>query len=907
VSSLPIRSVLAAAIAGALALCLVAPITGCGTGGLPGQSGDGMGHGGPDGATQNECALPNQGCPCSNAGENVPCGKVVDNIDGFVTCADGTRTCGPDHTWGDCNGPLQVQTKALPVGGSLRAENLGSSSACASNPCDPYCNVFNDNPTGLGSDGGISVTEGGITLGDGGGGGGGGGGATGGPMQTTSNGLSNCPPSNNVVSGTCNASPLTSCQQDFHCDAPSNSCVWNGGQGYFDPTAGGIDLTAGAACADGGGNQLIPVCNRGTSPVAGSVSIGINITNPPTAPAGCTAIGAPDCFALTPAAGLPPGACMTITCNVPGNKFAVVNAGNRDVTEAPGRCANNAAYVKTAGPPGCASCQACNTTVTGTVMDPGKNVGLMGISVYQPAAAVTPIVDNLGGLTAPPCDSCSSLEPAARVSTALTDVNGNFTLTNVAPGPATIVSQTGRWRRVVHVTVNACTNNVLTNDQIRMPANRAEGDIPKMAMVIGDREALECWLLKIGISSSEIKPYATPTDANRIQLFRTDGETTSSGLPPTGDSLWGSCTAASGCTAANSGALNEYSALLLPCDSQAYSPTGSQLTRMLNYANAGGRIFMDHLTGEEWLAGGPSPWNTSQVSTWQGNTTPTSPAKGQVQNVAAPQAAFSSWLGTWANLPYGGGWLQSTNPRSDALTAGAATTPWIQGRSDNDWTQPPDYAMSFSFETPVGGSPNYCGRVMYNGMHVSQSRASGAYPFTTGSTFPTACDTATALTPEEKALEYQFFQLTACALGGAPPPPPPPPPPSATFTRDYQAVCSDPSTCPVWQSFTWQASIPAGTNIAFRAASASTQAALPASPPAAAPTTVPIGNATTSVAAPSWGTDANTVDWHLRNEPPGPLQKSQSWLRVYMTLNPNGYSAPTLSAWQQFYDCVPCQ
>jgi hypothetical protein len=33
---------------------------------------------------------------------------------------------------------------------------------------------------------------------------------------------------------------------------------------------------------------------------------------------------------------------------------------------------------------------------------------------------------------------------------------------------------------------------------------------------------------------------------------------------------------------------------------------------------------------------------------------------------------------------------------------------------------------------------------------------------------------------------------------------------------------------------------------------------------------------------------------------------SKQWLRVTMTMNPStdGYSAPTLNAWRQLYDCV---
>jgi hypothetical protein len=646
---------------------------------------------------------------------------MINQIDNWVTCANGTRTCQSDHSWGACDGVL-LETKQIAIasgGGGLRPLGLGANTpSCASDPCDPYCSSYNDTPTGVTPGPGLAVTNGGLTL-----------------------------------SG------------------------------------------SGASC---------------------------------------------------------------------------------------------------------------NTSVSGTVMDPGENVGLSGIYVYQPVGEVMPIEDNVGGTTLPICDSCATLTPAVLTST-VTDVNGNFTLNGVPTGSVTIVAQTGRWRRVATVTTTACANTELTLDQIRMPASEAEGDIPKMAMVIGDREALECWLLKIGIAATEIQPFVSPADTNRIQLFRTSGETTSAGLPPMGTSLWGSCTAAAGCTADNSGALNEYSALLLPCDNQDVVPTGSQFTRMMNYANAGGRIFMDHLTGAEWIEpAGAAPWNGNQVSTWGGNTTPPGvPAQGQVLNGTPAQMALYDWLGVWAPLPYGVGWVESSEPRSDALVQGSDAVEWIRGESNNNWTSDPDgnYALSFSFSTPIGAGP-YCGRAIYNGMHVSQTRASGAYPFTTASEFPSSCALGFPLTPEEIALEYQFFQLTACL--GTSAVPPPAPPPAATFTRDFQAVC-EAGSCPVWQAFEWQSTIPTGANIAFRAATSTTEDALPPSPPAAAPTTVPIAEATTTVLSPDWDTDANTVAWHLANEPPGPPQNSEAWLRVYMTLNPSATNSPVLWGWQQLYDCTPCQ
>jgi len=135
------------------------------------------------------------------------------------------------------------------------------------------------------------------------------------------------------------------------------------------------------------------------------------------------------------------------------------------------------------------------------------------------------------------------------------------------------------------------------------------------------------------------------------------------------------------------------------------------------------------------------------------------------------------------------------------------------------------------------------------------------------------------------------------------------PPPPQTFVRDYQAVCAA-GEAPVWQLFRWRASVPVGASIDFRASTASSQAALPPSPPAAAPTTVPIGSATSAnspVGPLNWVYDTAPgpvpvpVSEHLMVEGLG--TKSQAWLRVYMTFN----GTPTLYDWQQLYDCVPAE
>ena len=57
------------------------------------------------------------------------------------------------------------------------------------------------------------------------------------------------------------------------------------------------------------------------------------------------------------------------------------------------------------------------------------------------------------------------------------------------------------------------------------------------------------------------------------------------------------------------------------------------------------------------------------------------------------------------------------------------------------------------FTTP-NESPERCGKVVFTDMHVSGS-------VDTGKSFPTSCN-SNALTPQEKALAFMFFDIAGC-------------------------------------------------------------------------------------------------------------------------------------------------
>jgi hypothetical protein len=104
---------------------------------------------------------------------------------------------------------------------------------------------------------------------------------------------------------------------------------------------------------------------------------------------------------------------------------------------------------------------------------------------------------------------------------------------------------------------------------------------------------------------------------------------------------------------------------------------------------------------------------------------------------------------------------------------------WIYDPS----TSPDSDAKYLSFLTPVGGvpgppdggadggsdggDPHYCGKAVFTDLHTSGAPSGDV---------PAACSPGT-LTAQQKALEFLFFDLSACVAPDTTTPPLPPPSP----------------------------------------------------------------------------------------------------------------------------------
>ena len=394
------------------------------------------------------------------------------------------------------------------------------------------------------------------------------------------------------------------------------------------------------------------------------------------------------------------------------------------------------------------ACPSGSTTVSGVVYDPAGIHPLYNVIVYVPNAAVDPIK------TGATCDSCGKVsgEP---VTSALTNAKGEFTLENVpVADDVPIVIQVGKWRRQFTIPKPAsCADTRLTDrNQTRMPRNKAEGDIPRIALTTGGADALECLLRKIGISDSEMTP---PTGQGRVNFFAgQDGAAkfnaslnNGAAFPPAAG-FWG-----------NLSTLMGYDIVLLSCEGYEMSMNkpDAALKAMFDYTNAGGRVFASHWHNW-WLEKGPAPFPT--VAVFQHQPDLPNPFTALIDTSFPKGQALADWLLNVGSKAAHGQLVITEGKHTVNRPTDMISQRWV-------FSPTPVSTQYFSFNTPVGAAEDkQCGRVVFSDLHVSAEDVSR------GTEFPDGCKT-TMMTDQEKVLEFMLFDLSACIIPDPKPPMPP--------------------------------------------------------------------------------------------------------------------------------------
>lgn len=563
------------------------------------------------------CLTPQQGCSCDAPGKVVACGTVANSSVDRTTCTMGHRSCGTDGIWGPCRG---TETRILD-GTSIPRSTLalGTATQCEGNPCDPYCKYVDDSSDDMTGElpPGLCEEATGLALC---------------PrcddydVPHRSTPYASLPSAWKTLPTTCETTPTGNgegCSHDLTCnngicDALRSPCYDLDPPGCSLSTK--VDFTVGPPCISGS-TYHIPICNRGPNRAdSGTLVVAFYSNADSTDDCVTTSYSTTNQvgrlnFTLSSAAGryIDPGACIdlnpasvssvSVTPNLSAVRGVVVNY-RRGIQEC-NYCNNWNVIDPAASCTGCTNLecsQICSaTSITGTIRDPRGVNPIPGVVVYVPNETVEPFVDGVA------CDTCENLYSGAPITTTVTGADGTFTLGNVPSGTSfPLVFQTGRWRRQVTISsIAPCASATLpSGENSWLPSNKSEGDIPKIAILMGDADPIQCLLRRIGIDDSE---FTGSSGSGRIHLYNHNGMQ----YPGSRPAYWGSNPLLD-----DSAKMDEYNAILAPCDYEhgdypdyedrsgpSYNGTptptlsASERANVKAYVNKGGRVFTTH-----WLS-----------------------------------------------------------------------------------------------------------------------------------------------------------------------------------------------------------------------------------------------------------------------------------------------------------------
>ena len=422
-------------------------------------------------------------------------------------------------------------------------------------------------------------------------------------------------------------------------------------------------------------------------------------------------------------------------------------------------------------PPGCVGLECkktqCeggkSTTLTGIVYDPAGKVPIYNATVYVPNDELKALPE---GASCDRCDAAVSGKPIAITST---DVAGKFELKDVpVSDKLPLVIQIGKWRRKVEVpTVAKCETTAVDAGITRLPKNRGEGNIPRIALATGAADPLQCLLRKIGLDDTE---FGVGGGDERVHLYAgggVDALTASNKFAngtafPSATTCWG-----------DAATLKKYDIVLLSCEGEEKENGADARTAMYDYAKAGGRIFASHyhytwfsrhadaaVKGVAEWAPPSGPQNIQERTPPAIPSNPSTTAVNADISTAFPKAmAMKQWLASQQALS--GDKLPIYDARHNIDKVNATALSWITVPNPNV-TAPNNVPVQYmTFNTPVGADEAaVCGRVVVSDIHVAAGQQGGVSD-DPAAAFPDGCKTAD-LSAQQKALEFMLFDLSSC-------------------------------------------------------------------------------------------------------------------------------------------------
>jgi hypothetical protein len=390
------------------------------------------------------------------------------------------------------------------------------------------------------------------------------------------------------------------------------------------------------------------------------------------------------------------------------------------------------------------------TTLSGTVYDPAALHPLYNALVYIPNNPKDPGLQPFQpGIS---CDQCGATAAGDPLVSTQTAPDGTFKLTNVPVGGSIpLVVQLGHWRRQFTVNVaNSCAANTVPAKTLTMPATHAQGDIPYIAILTGGLDPVECTLRKMGVADSE---FTDRGNGGHINFF-TAIDTGAINPPLQGHGSVIDPQTPAQAALMTTPVITQYDMVVLECEGYPQVETAADLATLLNYVNAGGRVFASDFAWS-WLA---TNGNLSTAAKWVNPplTLVADASPTNIDLVSNPKGmAFDKWLEVIGVSVPGSQTIADIHPAYENTSGVVAPTQqWLYFAG----THP----LHFTFNTPVGApSQNQCGRVVFSDWHAEDPDTSMNWPKM--KTFPAECDPG-PMTSQEAILEFMLFDLSACVM-----------------------------------------------------------------------------------------------------------------------------------------------
>ncbi|MGE0872829.1 MAG: carboxypeptidase-like regulatory domain-containing protein [Kofleriaceae bacterium] len=365
----------------------------------------------------------------------------------------------------------------------------------------------------------------------------------------------------------------------------------------------------------------------------------------------------------------------------------------------------------------------CATAITGKVFAPNGTLPLYNVTVYIPVGAPLPFTEGVS------CDQCATVLSGGVLVSTTTDTNGAFRLEGVPTDREfPVVVTIGKWRRTVTIPrVAACQDTAIPDPMLRLPRNREEGDLPRIALVSGSFDSLGCILPKLGVDSSEFGDSSSGPE--RIVFYRGHNGAVPGNPASALTDLW-----------PNLDELKKFDMVINSCEGNYYLADKTAPDVMRKYADMGGRVFGSHFH---------FTWTKNLIPEWKSTASwePGTYSGPHLVDTSFPKGmALAQWLvATGASTTFGKVYLAETKPVAGDVVP--PTSRWL-------YSEPPVTTHYLSFDTPVGVEPEkQCGRVVVAGMHVAHDSTVNAF-------FPAGC--GPGLTADEKAMVFLLFDLQAC-------------------------------------------------------------------------------------------------------------------------------------------------